>query len=151
MMMVDKSMNVWVCDLCYSDATEIGIIAPRFALTKEKNKYKIVGGAGHSGSTIYTFVRKPVMDPEYSVFFLPDEEADAWYDNNVAQIELADNWIAKHLTPLGNMRLDVIEAHYFWDSCVEMGFNPKEDNFYYWLINKCGFLIDLYETGFNND
>jgi hypothetical protein len=46
MMMVGKSMNVWVCDLCYSDATEIGIIAPRFALTKEKNKYKIVGGAG---------------------------------------------------------------------------------------------------------
>jgi hypothetical protein len=135
----------WTCFLCFPDVVEIGMIAPGFALTRSKGKYKILGGQGHRGDYIYTFKRKPIWDPYYSVWYLSDEEQDIFFDNEVG---LPNSWTEDHMSVVwGNFQLPISEAHYFYEACVRVGYDPPFEQLASWVINKCALLIDMYNLG----
>lgn len=139
--------NWWVCDMCYPTATEIGMIAPGFALTKIDREYHIIGGQGHKDDIIFTFPSKPYWDPLYYIDFLPDEEADKILES--AEV-LEDAWIeyVRHVTT--TFKTFPHEGWYFTNSCIEIGFENDGDNLYCWLINKSAMLLEMFDNGFRS-
>jgi hypothetical protein len=135
----------WTCELCFPNSTEVGIIAPGYALVREKGRYKILGGQGHRGDFIYTFRRKPVWDPDYEALLLDDDlEAEALMVDDGS----SDRWLHNQLdTCWKTLKLPAHEGYWFINSCVEVGFYPERGGFAYWLINKCALLIDMYDAG----
>jgi len=125
-------MSEWMCDLCFHNAKEIGMIAPGYALILQNDEYKILAGQGHSDDDIYTFSKKPFVDPDPECLHDKDEiglAEDIWLD-------LMDE-VEK------TFKLTPRDGHHFVLACTpEYG---HKESFNGWLINKCGILIGLYE------
>jgi hypothetical protein len=123
-----------MCELCFPDAAEIGIITEGYSLILDKGKYSILGGQGHRGHEIYTFSDKPFLDP------------DPECDHNVGPIaEEAERWLSLLEKTEKDIKLDPYEGYCLVSQCMQ-DYNPREEYFIAWLLNKCGKLIAEFEV-----
>jgi hypothetical protein len=77
--------SLWMCDLCYPNSNELGMISDSYSLIFHEGKYHILGGQGHGGEIIFTFPVDPWEDPdpEYKEI-LPkeiEEAASRWLND----------------------------------------------------------------------
>jgi len=122
-------MNQWMCELCFPEAKEIGIIAPGgYSLIYNQGKYHILGGQGHRDDEIITFEEMPWPDPDPDCADLPPE-----------QEELADRWLDETDRLSESFKMHPETAFAFLSSCEEAGW--KRGGFAHWLFNRAGRMI----------
>lgn len=128
---------MWMCDLCFKEAMEIGILFPDskygYSIIYHENKYHILGGQGHNGDIIFTFKEKPFPDPD------PECESE---DENI--ISLSDSWTEKILRDVEEWKLMPEEGHRLVEEAIKLGYSQQE-SFPTWFSNYCGEIVKNYE------
>lgn len=119
-------MSLYMCEACFKGGTEIGEIAPGFALVLYKDTYYVLEGPSHMEDVLYTFPEKPFPDP-------PDEDIAA----TQKWIDLMDV-VDKGLQGPPEYMYRLMKA------CIEVGF--KDDKLLSaWLLDRCGQLVEIHE------
>lgn len=135
-----KEKTQWICNLCYPNAEEIGMIFDGCALILHEGKYHIVIGQGHKGDIAYTFENKPFPDPD------PECEIEELE-------EKSDQWMEEILTPFeDNFKLSPQVGYWlvtsFYNTYPEMD-EPR--NFSVQFVDVCGKLVEKSEKETSND
>lgn len=124
-------MNSWVCDFCFPESKEIGLIAPGLALLFHDDKYYLCWGQGHRGDEIFYCEEKPTIDPD------PDCLSDS------------DDWMQKAYNAYDRLVMPVDSGYSFMLTCMEGGYSRECGLIAYWLYDKCGKVLLNYERNLN--
>lgn len=120
-------MSQLMCELCYEDAKEVGLICPCYALIFYQDKYHILSGEGHKGHIIFTFENVPWPDPD------PECKDDLDDESEKEAMRWTDEAAALH-----HMKLHPHDGYALFSTYMK----ERRDGFFsMWLFDKCGKLI----------
>lgn len=135
--MSGSEKNIWACELCFPDVTEIGHIAHNYYLCIIDGKYAILGGQGHKCDIIHSYDIVPYPLPDDESVYNKNKKI---YEKFVeACKEIEKNKLLLH--PMAGWELV--------KKCMEeAGYDPKKDgyNFDIWLFSYCGRLKEKYKN-----
>jgi len=122
--------NEWVCDLCFPESKEIGMIGPGLALLHHDNKYYLCWGQGHNGDEIFYCEETPTIDPD------PECECEGL-------TEYEDKWMERADAAFERLNMAPDSGHSFVETCKVGGFSHESPHrmLVYWLYNRCGELV----------
>lgn len=128
-------MENWMCQMCFPDAKELGIIAPRYSLIFNGGKYHILGGQGHKDEEILTFEDSPWSDPDPECLEILSPQLE----------ELAYRWL-KEVGKLENRwKIRIESGHALCLSCEKAGWVCG--SVVSWIFNRAGQLIENASVG----
>lgn len=137
-----KPPTEWMCDLCFKEDIEIGMIAPGLALCKSGDTYYGLGGQGHTDDEEFWFTKKPMPDP---TFLLTDEEEEEWYAEEANQ-PIWDEWFAEAQNAIKWHHGDPVWGYDLVSACIEAGYDRRKHGYFdYWLFHTAGELIETWE------
>ena len=130
---MSETATQWMCELCFPDAVEIGLVAPGLSLILHEGKYRLLWGQGHKGDVFLTFDNPPWPDPDPEVKPNLSKEDDAlamqWLDAADAELE-------------EKLRTHASAGYTLVQTCKESGYGTTGHKLLnHWLYNKCGRLI----------
>jgi hypothetical protein len=135
-----EQTSIFMCNFCFPDAKEIGIISPGYALIYKDRLFHILGHQGHKEDEIFTFPVTPWEAPE---------EVDVKYNisglkSKYTQAEL--KWFKDADKTRKAFVVPVEEGYFFILSLKKEKMQPGCP--VSWVFNKCGKLIRMFlESG----
>jgi hypothetical protein len=124
-------MSDYVCKVCWSEAIEIGELAPGYGVVLYREYFHIVSGP-HKEDIIITFENTPTKDPKTG---LKNYDADTVFKRARWLKQISSEFNGKL-----NFPLDV--AHHFINALLSVGWDGKEETYQVFIYNRTASLIE---------